>query len=38
MTAAGVRDAAGLARLLGQLGCGNDIVVVSNRAPWIHSR
>ncbi len=35
--AAGVRDAADLARLLARLGCGGDIVVVSNRAPWIHS-
>jgi trehalose 6-phosphate synthase len=36
--AAGVRDAAGLARLLDRLDCGGDIVVVSNRAPWIHRR
>lgn len=36
ITAAGVRDAAGLARLLARLDCGGDIVVVSNRAPWIH--
>lgn len=34
--AAGVRDAAGLARLLARLDCGGDIVVVSNRSPWIH--
>jgi trehalose 6-phosphate synthase len=34
--AAGVRDAAGLARLLARLDCGRDIVVVSNRAPLIH--
>jgi trehalose 6-phosphate synthase len=34
--AAGVRDAAGLARLLDRLDCGGDIVVVANRAPWIH--
>jgi trehalose 6-phosphate synthase len=38
VTAAAVRDAAGLARLLDRLDCGNDIVVVSNRAPWIHRR
>jgi trehalose 6-phosphate synthase len=32
-----VRDADDLAPLLASLGCGNDIIVVSNRAPWIHS-
>ncbi|QJD98876.1 trehalose-6-phosphate synthase [Massilia forsythiae] len=32
-----VRDAADLARLLDRLDCGDDIVVVSNRAPWVHS-
>lgn len=32
-----VRDAAGLARLLERLDCGDDIIVVSNRAPWVHS-
>jgi trehalose 6-phosphate synthase len=37
-SAAGVRDAAGLARLLDRLDCGGDIVVVANRAPWIHRR
>lgn len=35
--AATVRDADDLAPLLANLGCGNDIIVVSNRAPWIHS-
>ncbi|WP_288379304.1 trehalose-6-phosphate synthase [uncultured Massilia sp.] len=34
--AAGVRNAADLARLLARLDCGEDIIVVSNRAPWIH--
>jgi trehalose 6-phosphate synthase len=32
-----VRDAADLKRLLASLGCGADIIVVSNRAPWIHA-
>jgi trehalose 6-phosphate synthase len=32
-----VRDSADLARLLEQLGCGDDLIVVSNRAPCIHS-
>lgn len=32
-----VRDAADLARLLDQLGCSDDLIVVSNRAPCIHS-
>jgi len=32
-----VRDAAGLTRLLGRLDCAGDLIVVSNRAPWIHS-
>jgi len=32
-----VRDAADLAQLLDQLGCGDDLIVVSNRAPCIHS-
>ncbi len=40
LSADAVRDAAGLTRLLGRLGgagdCG-DLIVVSNRAPWIHS-
>ena len=34
---ADVRDSADLARLLDQLGCGDDLIVVSNRAPCIHS-
>jgi len=34
--AAGVRDAAGLGRLMARLDCGKDIIVVANRAPWIH--
>ena len=33
-----VRDSADLARLIGQLGCGDDLIVVSNRAPCVHSR
>lgn len=37
LTAADVRDSADLARLLEQLGCGDDLIVVSNRAPCIHS-
>jgi len=32
-----VRDSADLARLLEQLGCSDDLIVVSNRAPCIHS-
>ena len=32
-----VRDSADLAHLLEQLGCGDDLIVVSNRAPTIHS-
>lgn len=36
--AAGVRDAAGLARLRERLDCGDDLIVVSNRAPWVHQR
>lgn len=32
-----VRDSAGLARLLDELDCGDDLIVVSNRAPCIHS-
>ena len=32
-----VRDAADLARLLEELGCSDDLIVVSNRAPCIHS-
>ncbi|WP_306397610.1 alpha,alpha-trehalose-phosphate synthase (UDP-forming) [Telluria beijingensis] len=38
LTPADVRDSADLARLLDQLGCGDDLIVVSNRAPCIHSR
>ena len=34
---ADVRDSADLARLLEQLGCGDDLIVVSNRAPCVHS-
>ena len=34
---ADVRDSEDLARLLEQLGCGDDLIVVSNRAPCIHS-
>lgn len=37
LTPADVRDSADLARLLEQLGCGDDLIVVSNRAPCIHS-
>jgi trehalose 6-phosphate synthase len=33
-----VRDSADLARLIDQLGCGNDLIVVSNREPCVHSR
>ena len=33
-----VRDAADLAQLLDQIGCGDDLIVVSNRAPCIHSQ
>ena len=36
--AAGVRDAADLARLLARFDCKGDIIVASNRAPWIHRR
>jgi len=35
-TAADVRDADDLKRLLRRRGCGDDIIVVSNRAPWMH--
>ena len=34
----GVRDAAGLVRLLDRLGAGNDLLVASNRAPCVHTR
>lgn len=34
---ADVRDSRDLARLLEQLGCGDDLIVVSNRAPCVHS-
>ena len=37
LTPADVRDSTDLARLLEQLGCGDDLIVVSNRAPCIHS-
>ncbi|MGF6275951.1 trehalose 6-phosphate synthase [Massilia sp. UYP11] len=37
LTPGDVRDGADLARLLEQLGCGDDLIVVSNRAPCIHS-
>src|SRR5690606_13523791 len=37
LTPADVRDSADLARLLEQLGCGDDLIVVSNRAPCVHS-
>jgi trehalose 6-phosphate synthase len=33
-----VRDSADLARLIDQLGCGDDLIVVSNRAPCVHSQ
>jgi trehalose 6-phosphate synthase len=32
-----VRDGAGLTRLLARLGCRGDLIVVSNRAPWVHT-
>lgn len=35
-SAAGVHDAADLGRLLDRYACGGDVIVVSNRAPWIH--
>lgn len=37
LSPADVRDSADLARLLEQLGCGDDLIVVSNRAPCVHS-
>jgi len=37
LTPGDVRDSADLARLLAQLGCGDDLIVVSNRAPCVHS-
>ena len=33
----GVRDAADLSRLLGRIGAGDDLLVVSNRAPCVHT-
>ena len=33
-----VRDSTDLAQLIEQLGCGDDLIVVSNRAPRVHSR
>lgn len=35
--AAAVRDGAGLTRLIARLGCRGDLIVVSNRAPRVHS-
>jgi len=35
-SAAAVHDGAGLTRLLARLGCRGDLIVVSNRAPWVH--
>lgn len=37
LSPADVRDSADLARLMAQLGCGDDLIVVSNRAPCVHS-